>query len=475
MSEIKFGADGWTAVIARDFTFENCRKVAQGIASYVNNNNLHKKGIVIGYDNRFLSREFAEECAQVLVGNGIKVFLPRKAVPAPVAAFAVRFLQAGGAVMITASHYPPQYNGIRFIPEYAGPAMPDIVEAIESEVRRVLDGGKIYSLNLKEAVQLELFREIDADKEYMNHLIKIIKADSFGNSYIKVVVDPMYGSGTGYMDKILSDLGCEVKTINNYRDVLFGGFAPSPGDNNLSDLKRAVFNYNADIGLAVDGDADRFGLIDKDGEFISPNRFAGLLLIHLLKTRNFRGPVCRSVATTHILDRVAQKNGLDVIETPVDFRYISEALRQKGCILGCEERGYLSILGHIPYNDGILACLLAVEMLAYSGKSVAELTQELIEEYGNVVNERFDIDIEDGEKDAIRDKLSNFSPKAISGVKVLTCNRLEGNKIFLEDGSWILLCMSGKEPVLRVHIEAGNKSTLKQLREGVIKALGLEG
>lgn len=470
MSDIQFGTDGWTAIIARDFTFENCRKVAQGIAGYINGS-LQKKSVIIGYDNRFLARHFAEECAQVLVGNGVKVFLTKKAVPTPVAAFAVRLLRAGGAVMITASHSPPEYSGIRFIPEYAGPAMPDVVEAIEREVERVMDGGRVYGLKLQEAVPLGLFQEIDVEEDYINHIERIIKTDCFKDKDIKAVVNPMYGSGIGYIDKVLSNLGCNVRTINNYRDALFGGSRPAPEDENLNDLKRAVLSYNADIGLAVDGDADRFGLINKDGMFISPNRFLCLLLNHLLKTRDFRGPVCRSLATTHMLDRVAQKNGLDVVETPVDFRYISEGLRQKGCMLGCEERGHLSILGHVPEKDGILACLLAVEMLVYSGKSVEELVREFVEEYGDLTSRRFDIEVKEGEKGAIGDKLSSFSPKSIAGKKVLNCNRLEGSKIILEDGSWILLRMSRAEPFLRVYIEAENEGDLELIKGETMKLL----
>lgn len=470
MSQIQFGTDGWRAIIARDFTFETCAAAAQGIANYVNSNNLKKKSIIIGYDNRFMSKDFARECARVLLGNGISVFLFRKVSPTPLTAFAIRTLEAAGAIMITASHNPPEYNGIKFIPEYAGPALPDVTEAIESEVNRVFDGGKVYELNLEEAGQLGLLKEIDVDREYINHLMKILDTDCFKNRKIKAVVDPMYGAGVGYLDKILTELGCEVRSINNFRDAFFGGSMPEPTDKILGDLKRAVLTYNADIGLALDGDADRFGIIDQNGEFITANCFLSLLLNHLLKTRSFRGPVCRTLATTHMLDRIAKKNGLSIIETPVGFKYIGEALREKGCILGGEESGGLSILGHVPEKDGILACLLAVEILAYSGKTITELVQELDELYGAIVSERLDIPFKER---GIEEKINAYKPKDINGVKVESLINIEGRKILLADGSWLLLRVSGTEPVVRIYIEANNRERLENIKFEVRQALGI--
>jgi alpha-D-glucose phosphate-specific phosphoglucomutase len=473
MAPIKFGTDGWRAIIARDFTFANCRAVTQGIASYINYHSLGKKGIVIGYDNRFMSEDFARECARVLVGNGIKVFLLRKATPTPVTAFTVREKDTSGAIMITASHNSHYYSGVKFIPEYAGPALPDVTDAIEEEVNRVINEGKIYELNLSEAAQLGLFEECEIEHEYTNHLLKVIKCEYFDQKPLKVVINPMFGAGIGYLDHILSDLGCEVRTINNYRDTLFGGVLPEPTDNNLSDLKRVVLAYEADLGLALDGDADRFGIIDSNGEFINANQFMSILLNHLLKTRSFRGPVCRSLATTHMLDRIARKNGLNVIETPVGFKYIGQALRENACMLGGEESGGLSIFGHIPEKDGILACLLAAEMVAYSGQTISELSSELMEEYGQVYSRRTDIEVGWDEKEMIHDKMANYSPKSIAGLKVDSLSRVEGTKIVLEDGSWVLVRPSGTEPLFRLYVEASDKGMMEAIQEEVGLNLGL--
>lgn len=474
MAEIKFGTDGWRAIIAEEFTFANIKLVTQGIANYLKNNNLSKKGIVIGYDNRFLSEHFASECARVITGNGIRASMTKKAVPTPLTAFAIRSCQAGGAIMITASHNPPEYNGIKFIPEYAGPALPDVTNAIEAEVKRIQEGGRIYELELKEAETLDLLKEIDIDRDYMNQLLRVINPEAFGNRPLKVVVDPMYGSGVGYLDRILTELGCEVRTINNYRDPLFGGSIPEPTDIGLPDLKRAVINYKCDLGLALDGDGDRFGIVDGEGQFVDPNRLAYLLFEHLLNTRTFRGPVCRSLATTHNLDRIAKQNGLSVIETKVGFKYISECLREKGCIMGAEESGGLSIFGHVPEKDGILVGLLAAEMLVSTGKTFRQLNEEAVEKYGIMIGERIDIKITPREKERILADLQDYQPKVVAGVKVDRIDDKEGKKIIMEDSSWILIRPSGTEPLVRVYIEAADEKRQEEMRQEVMTALSLQ-
>lgn len=473
MSTIKFGTDGWRAVIARDFTFANCRLVAQGIAGYVNSVGLAKRGIVIGYDNRFMSGDFARECARVLLGNGIKVYLMSRPTPTPVTAFAIQVKETGGAIMITASHNPPEYNGIKFIPEYAGPALPDVTDAIEQEIQHVIDTGKVYELSIEEATKFDLFEELNVDKEYQAQLLKMTNPEAFKNHPLRIVVDPMFGAGIGYLDKILSQLGCEVFAINNYRDALFGGLLPEPTDANLADLKRAVGTYKADVGLALDGDADRFGIIDNQGNFISANRFMALLLEHLLLTRQFRGPVARTIATTHMLDRIARKNGLATIETPVGFKYIGQCLREKGCMLGGEESGGLSILGHVPEKDGILACLLAAEMLAWSGKTFEELQAELTEKYGDMVSRRMDVKVSSGEKAAILARLEEYRPKSLAGIPVEASDNLEGLRLILENGSWVLIRPSGTEPVFRIYVETGKDECLTAIQKEVLQGLGI--
>lgn len=481
MSNIGFGTDGWRAVIAAEFTFANVKKVAQGIANYIKNHSLLKKGIAIGYDNRFLSEKFAAECARVLLGNGIKTYIFKKAVPTPLTAFAIHKLNLGGGIMITASHNPSQYNGIKFIPEYAGPALPDITEEIEEEIKKVIEVNKIYELDIKEAEALDLISEIDLEKDYLTHLRRLLLAEVFKKEAtvpLKVVVDPMYGAGVGYLDKILTELGCEVRTINNYRDPLFGGSMPEPTDSLLTDLKRAVISYKADLGLALDGDADRFGIVDSSGEFITPNHFAFILFDHLLNTRSARGPISRSIATTHMLDHVARANGLNVIETPVGFKYIGEALREKACLLGVEESGGLSILGHVPEKDGILACLLAVEIMYYNaGKRFQQIGAELGEKYGWLESERIDINTTESKKKIVLEEMEKWNPRSLAGKKVESIQMesiFEGKKVILEDGSWVLIRPSGTEALFRVYIEAENNEILKSMQQEVLENFKLQ-
>ncbi len=471
MTPIHFGTDGWRAIIARDFTFANLRMVAQAIAAHINSTAGLRKSVVIGYDNRFMSPEFAQECARVLAGNGIRVQLLKNPAPTPLVAFAVRHLEAQGGIVITASHNPAHYNGVKFIPAYAGPALPDVTGAIEAEIRRVADSGKVYEIDLKEAAQLELLAEIELENVYLNHLNKLLRLDFLKGKSLKVVVDPMYGSGMGFLEHYLAQLGVEVKSIHSHRDVLFGNSTPEPVERHLADLRRAVVSYNADIGLALDGDADRFGIIDHDGSFINGNLFISLLLDHLLKTRTVRGPVVRTVATTHLLDRIARLNGLQAIETPVGFKYVSQAMREYNGLLGAEESGGLSIWGHVPEKDGILACMLAVEMLAYSGKHCDALAEDLYQEYGRVVNRRQDILFNVGQEILLKERLSVFRPKTIAGIKVVSMAAQDEMKWLLADDSWILARFSDTEPVLRIYTESTDLQKLGEIEQELCEVL----
>jgi alpha-D-glucose phosphate-specific phosphoglucomutase len=474
MASIRFGTDGWRAIIARDFTYANLRIVAQGIASYINSGSGLGKSVVIGFDNRFMSSEFAQECASILAGNGIKVHLLKNSAPTPLVAFAVRHLQCDGGIVITASHNPAYYNGVKFIPAYAGPATPEETQAIESEIQRVAEGAKVYEIDLKDAVHLDLIDEIEMEKAYFNHLDKIVQRDYIKAAHVKVVIDPMYGAGIGFLENYLTGLGIEVKAIHSHRDVLFGNTVPEPVERNLSDLRRAVISYNAGIGLALDGDADRFGLVDHEGRFISGNQFISLLLHHLLATRTVRGPVVRTVATTRLLDRIAQMNGLQVIETPVGFKYVSQALREYNGLLGGEESGGVSVWGHVPEKDGILACILAVEMMAYSGKTFSELIEQLYRDYGQLVNRRQDIRFSPGRETQLRERLSAFRPRTIAGLKVLSISDQAGMRWELADNSWLLARFSDTEPLLRIYTESPDLTTMEAIEKEICEALEID-
>ncbi|PKM44525.1 MAG: phosphoglucomutase [Firmicutes bacterium HGW-Firmicutes-8] len=473
MPSIKFGTDGWREIIAREFTFENVKFVTQAIADYVCSQKMADRGVVIGFDNRFLAEKFAEAVAEVLCGNGIKVFMTGRATPTPVTAFAVKHLRAAGAVMLTASHNPPEYNGIKFIPEYAGPALPYITDEIEVNVNKVVDSGKYTDLRYDKAVSQGLVTDINPFEDYISHLKTVINLKEIGAAKLKIIVDPMYGAGIGYLDRILEDAGCQVQVIHGYRDALFGGSMPDPSAKVLTKLRELVISEKADLGLAMDGDADRFGIIDSDGTYIIPNQVLSLVYYHLINSRKLKGPVARSVATTHMLDRIADSYGLEVDETPVGFKYIGESMMKKGSILGGEESGGLSIAGHIPEKDGILAAALIAEVVAVEKMPIRSILQKLAEKFGTLASERLDIHTTIENKEQVLNKLKEAAPSDIAGMPVKKTLAVDGKKFVMEDGSWVLIRASGTEPLFRIYAESDSTEKLKKLQSSVREILGL--
>ncbi|MGI6649779.1 MAG: phosphoglucomutase/phosphomannomutase family protein [Bacillota bacterium] len=491
MSQIKFGTDGWRAIVADTFTFENVRRVTQAIADYVNHQQIGHRGIVVGYDYRFLGNRFAEAVTEVLMGNGISVFLLPQGTPTPVTAFIIQHRQAAGAVMLTASHNPPEYNGIKFIPEYAGPALPAITDEIERFLLKVLQedpepaGGKadfvpakagstrVKHLPLAKGRQLGLLQEVQPEEAYLTHLQSVVDVEGIRHHPLKVVIDPMFGCGIGYLEKFLLGAGCQVETIHSYRDPLFGGIVPEPMGKWLTELQSRVQETGADLGLAMDGDADRFGIVDRQGNYVSANQVLYLLFYHLLHTRQYRGPVARTVATTHMLDRIARKYGLAVEETAVGFKYIGQALLERGALLGGEESGGLSIHGHIPEKDGILAAALMAELVATGGKDPNQLSQEIAAEYGLLVSERIDIHSTQEEKERILGILQSFHPAYLADFKVIERITHDGVKLLLERDNWLLIRASGTEPLFRLYVEAEDWESLKRIQQAAIKLLGL--
>lgn len=473
MSKIKFGTDGWREIIARQFTFENVKFVTQAIAEYVCAHDMAGRGVVIGYDNRFLSEHFARAVAEVLAGNGIKVFMTGRATPTPVTAFAVKHLQAAGAVMLTASHNPPEYNGIKFIPEYAGPALPYITDELEANVNRVVETGKYTGLRYDKASAEGWITDVDPFEDYITHLKTLVHLDRIAKAGLKIVADPMFGAGIGYLDRILRDAGCEVKVIHGYRDPLFGGSMPEPSAKVLTELRDLVISEKADLGLAMDGDADRFGIIDSDGAYIIPNQVLFLVYYHLISARGLKGPVARSVATTHMLDRIASHYGLGVDETPVGFKYIGESMMKKGSILGGEESGGLSIAGHIPEKDGILATALIAELVAEEKLPVREILKKVEEKFGALVSERLDIHTTPENKDRVLSSLKTLEPSGIAGTAVKKVLAIDGKKYVMEDGSWVLIRASGTEPLFRIYVETDSPDKLKKIQSATREMLGL--
>ncbi|MEG6615152.1 phosphoglucomutase/phosphomannomutase family protein [Peptococcaceae bacterium 1198_IL3148] len=482
--KIAFGTDGWRGIIAQDFIFDNVRLVSRAVAQYLVDSGVNHRGLVIGYDNRFLSDRFAEEVAEEMNKCGVPVFVISQAAPTPVTAYAIKLQRAAGAVMLTASHNPPEYNGYKFIPQHAGPALPHVTKQIEENIKQQ---QAICSTNVTEEAEGRyghLVEEhhrseycssckIDPFNEYIAHIAELVDLDIIGKAGLKIVVDPMYGAGIGYLDTLLAKAGVTVETIHNYRDPLFGGGMPEPTMASLGELQQRMQAVGADLGLALDGDADRFGIIDRNGEYIAPNQFLPMLYYHLMEVKGVRGPAARTVATTHLLDRIAQHYGQTVEETPVGFKYIGQCLHVKGAIMGGEESGGMSIKGHIPEKDGILAGMLAAEMVAYHRKSLTELMEQIGGQFGKLYSNRLDVHTTPEAKARVLAELQRFNPDTINGQRVVNRITVDGTKLLLADGSWTLIRPSGTEPLFRIYAEASSPEQVNQIQQEVKEKLKL--
>ena len=464
MSEIKFGTDGWRDLMYNRFNLPNVRRVVQAIARYTKDNHGENRGIVVGYDARFFSDFFAQEAAAVLTAHGIKVYFGERDFPTPVIAFAVTHYRAFGAIMFTASHNPPEYNGIKFIPEYAGPASPEITKAIEVNLSNQPGGETVLH-----QPNPELITRFDPTEAYLSQLRKLIDVDAVRKAGLNLVIDPMYATGRGFLPDLFNE--CPVIEIHNRRDPLFGGSMPDPQGKFLGELISLVEAKENSIGLAMDGDADRFGIVDSDGSYLNANQVISLLLWHLITNRGLKGIAARSVATTHMLDRLGELYGMEVVETPVGFKYIGEMMRTRQVIIGGEESGGLSIQGHLPEKDGILACALMAELRAITGKPLQETLAELSAKVGQFFTRRLDIHLSGAAKAAILEKCRATSLERIGVFNISETRKIDGFKYILENGSWFLIRPSGTEPLIRIYFETNSAETLEDLVANVQKLL----
>lgn len=466
MTKIKFGTSGWRAILADEFTIENVRIVCQAIADYLKERSEIGKGIVVGYDTRFMGRRFAEEAAMVLAANGIKVFLCDRDVPTPVLSYYIINKGLNGAVNFTASHNPYDYNGLKFSPASGGPALPETTNRIEELANQIIGEAAYREISVEEGLDSHMIEKVDPKAGYFEEIKRKIDFDVIKGAGIKVATDFLYGTSRGYLDSILLDAGCKVTTLHGYLDPYFGGYPPEPAASNIKEVIDLVAqDEDVCLGLATDLDADRFGIVDADGSYIEPNQIIALLFDYLMRTRKWEGGVARSVATTHLIDAVARKYGIEVFETPVGFKYIGEYILEDRIIIGGEESAGLSIKGHVPEKDGILACLLVTEMVAREGKTIKELLYSLYKEVGTIVTERENIHLSNAKKEAFKEKLASL-PDAFGDMKVADINRLDGTKFLMEDGKcWLLMRESGTEPVVRLYGEADSDQKLKSLME----------
>ena len=454
---IKFGTSGWRAIVADEFTVANIRLAVAGIAAYVKTQPEPHR-VLVGRDPRFLGESFVAEAAQVLAGAGVTPIAITEAAPTPAIAYAVRALKTSGAINFTASHNPPEYNGIKFSTHDGAPALPEVTKQIEAAIAAL----QISDSPIPKAERPE-GQTADVKPAFLKRLAELVNLKAIAKSGIKVVYDPFWGAGRGYLSELLRETGVAVETVHDYRDVLFGGHAPEPSDELLGDAKAKMRETGAHLAVATDGDADRFGIVDQDGTFIQPNYIVALLFDYLVETRGWRNGVAKSVATTNLINALADYHKVPLCETPVGFKYIGELIIADKIAIGGEESAGLTIRGHVPEKDGIIAGLLVAEMVATRGKSLGTQLKELFGKVGSFYPVRENFRLTPEIKAAFTEKLKT-DPKELSGRKVSRIVRTDGLKLILEDGSWVCYRLSGTEPVVRAYTEARNEQDMEALK-----------
>jgi phosphoglucomutase len=453
-SQIKFGTSGWRAIIADQFTVANVRRAITGIAAYVAGQKPSGARVIVGRDPRYMGERFVEIAAEVLDRHGIQPLVIAEPAPTPAIAHEVIRSRADGAINFTASHNPPEYNGIKFSTPDGAPALPEVTTAIEKLVPEEVSAN---GSGAKTA-----FTTVDPKPAYLARMKDIVDLAAIKASGLKVVFDPLWGAARGYSDELLREAGIPVSTVHDTRDVLFGGHAPEPDGDLLDEMRAKMKTTGARIGIATDGDADRFGVVDQDGTFIQPNYVIALLFDYLVETRGWKNGVAKSVATTNMINALAQHHGVTLYETPVGFKYIGELIKEDKIAIGGEESAGLSIRRHVPEKDGVLAGLLCAEAVARRNQPLLAQIRDLFGKVGSFYPQRDNFRLTPEVKQQFTGKLKN-DPAEFSGRKVAQVVRTDGMKLVLDDGSWVCYRLSGTEPVVRVYSEAKSESGLRQL------------
>jgi len=454
---IKFGTSGWRAVMAEEFTFANVRRVVGAIAEYLKE---LKGPVVVGYDSRFLSPEFAKDTAALLAGHGFPVLFSKNCVPTPVVSFQIRHQKALGGINITASHNPAEYNGIKFNGPEGAPATPDMTKEIERLANAAPLAPPVPAVSPDDEKRIQTF---DPRPAYLAELRRVINVSLLKKAKLKVGVDVLYGTGRGYLDTFLQSAGCKTVVLHDWRDVIFGGQPPEPAEPQLAELIQRIRKEHLMAGFGTDGDADRFGVLDQDGTLLSPNEILPIVLQHLVKTRHWKGFVMRSVMTSHFIDAVARHFGLQVKETPVGFKYIAEGMQSGDFVMGGEESGGLTIRGHVPEKDGILACLLMAEVRAVEKKTFREVLKTLRREVGPYLSKRVNLHLSEVVMQNVRRRFDTLTPNTLDGLSVKKIVRMDGYKFIFQDDSWLGVRLSGTEPVVRLYLEADSPKKLQHL------------
>jgi alpha-D-glucose phosphate-specific phosphoglucomutase len=475
MTTIKFGTDGWRATIAEDYTFDNVRVCAQAFAQYLIEKGTASKGVVIGYDTRFRSEDFATAVAEVMAGNGICAHLCDRTAPTPTISYAILEKGAGGAVIITSSHNPAIWNGFKIKPEYAGSASPEVIDIVERNIAAIQAGQTLAKrMGQADALKNGLVRLFNPAPAYLKHITTLVDVESIKAAGVIVAVDAMFGAGMGYFPSVLAGGDTRIIEINRERNPLFPGMHnPEPIAHNLAALRAAIAMNQAQIGLATDGDADRIGLMDENGVFINQLQVYALLLLYLLEVRGMRGPIVKTVTTTAMATKLAQLYGIPVYETPVGFKYVGPKMMETGAIMGGEESGGFGFKGHIPERDGVLAGLFLLDMMIKLKQPPSKLIEYLYSKVGAHYYDRIDIDLTPELRESTLAKAESARPSAIAGFKVAGMDTLDGFRYTLEDGGWLLIRFSGTEALVRIYTETTQGDKVQAILEDGKRIVGL--
>ncbi|MFC1962683.1 phosphoglucomutase/phosphomannomutase family protein [Chloroflexota bacterium] len=462
---IKFGTDGWRAIIAEDFTFANVRLCAQAAADYLKEAGLAKQGMVIGFDTRFASEHFAAAAAEVVAANGIEVYLCPRATPTPVLSYGIKVLQAGGGIIITASHNSGEWSGFKYKSGDGASASTEIIVELEKHISQVSARGRIAQIALPEARKKGLVQYKDLAPLYKEQVARLVDLEAIRRANLRVVVDSMYGAGRGYFRMFLKGGAVRLVEINSQRNPLFPGIQPEPIMPHLRKLARRVKGLGAEVGLATDGDADRLGIIDERGELLTSLQVFALLALYLLEVRGERGPLVKTVTSGGMLYKLGKLFDVPVYDTPVGFKYIAPLMLEKEAILGGEESGGYGFRGHVPERDGILAGLCFLDFIVKTGKSPSQLLAYLYSKVGPHYYRRLDFPISEKVRQSLEERLNRSKPKYIGGARVASIDTRDGFYFLLTDGSWVLIRFSGTEPLVRIYAESDSLARVERMLE----------
>jgi len=470
---IKFGTDGWRAVIAEDFTFDNVRACTQGVANYLRQSKLIEHGLVIGYDTRFASEDFASAAAEVIAGNEIKVHLCSQPAPTPVISYAVTATKSAGAIIITASHNPGRWNGFKYKDNTGASAPSEVAAEIEKNANNVLSSGDIKKLPLANGLNSGLIAYFDPAPDYAEQLEQLVDLDALRRSRLKIIADSMYGAGIGYFRTLLQGGEIQVAEINGERNPLFPEIQPEPIAKNLAKLSNLVKEQKADVGLATDGDADRIGIVDENGEFLNQHQVFALLALYFLEVRGERGAIVKTLTSTDMLYRLGKLFHVPVYETAVGFKFVAPLMIEKDAFIGGEESGGYGFRGHVPERDGILAGLYFIDFMMKTGKTPSQLLDYLYSKVGPHYYDRIDSHISLDDRQRLTEKITQNSIKSIAGTKVAKLDTTDGFRYLLADDSWLLIRFSGTEPLVRIYAESHSPERVQKLLNSGRELLGI--